>query len=151
MKNKLQLEQLDKKIVSFNRVALIARPKEGWIKSTRLSLGMSLHQLAKKAKISVATLHEMEKREIEGGITLGTLDKISKAFGLKFVYGFSTPKGSLEKILKKQAHKVATDIVKSTNRNMKLEGQANSNLRLNKAVKERAQDLINNKEKCLWD
>lgn len=82
---------------------------------------------------------------------MGTLDKISKAFGLKFVYGFSTPKGSLEKILKKQAHKVATDIVKSTNRNMKLEGQANSNLRLNKAVKERAQDLINNKEKCLWD
>lgn len=68
MKNKLQLEQLDKKIVSFNRVALIVRPKEGWIKSTRLSLGMSLHQLAKKAKISAATLHEMEKEKLRVGL-----------------------------------------------------------------------------------
>lgn len=151
MKNKLQLEQLDKKVASFNRVALIVRPKEGWIKSTRLSLGMSLYQLAKKANISVATLHEMEKREIEGGVTLGTLDKISKAFGLKFVYGFSAPQNSLNKIIKKQAEEVALEIVTKTDRNMKLEGQANSRTRIKKAVKDRAQEILNNQSKCLWD
>lgn len=88
MKNKLQLEQLDKKIVSFNRVALIARPKEGWIKSTRLSLGMSLHQLAKKAKISAATLHEMEKREIEGGVTFGNIGQNIESFWFKICLWF---------------------------------------------------------------
>lgn len=41
MKNKLQLEQLDRKIRSFNRVAVIAKPKDGW---------MSLGQLAKNEK-----------------------------------------------------------------------------------------------------
>lgn len=46
---------------------------------------------------------------------------------------------------------MATEIITKTDRNMKLEGQANFRSRIKKAIKERADEIVNKQEKCLWD
>jgi predicted DNA-binding mobile mystery protein A len=148
---KISRVQLDKKIRNFNRISSINVPSGSWVFSLRNALGLSLSQLAKKMNISAQSVKEIEEREKEGRITLKILKDIANALELKFVYGFSAPNSSLEKILKKQANKVAREIVQRTDKNMKLEDQGNSKNRLNKAIKERTQALIDNQDKCLWD
>lgn len=149
--NKLQLEQLDRKIKAFNRLNNIGQPVEGWVRSIRVALGMSLEQLSKILGIKPQSLIKVEQREKEGAVNIKTLNQISEVLGLKFVYGFSTPKSSLEKIVKKRAYDVAKEIVLRSDKNMQLEGQGNSRLRIRKAIKERADKIIANQEKILWD
>ena len=148
---KISRVQLDKKIRNFNRISSINIPSGSWVFSLRNALGLSLSQLAKKMNISAQSVKEIEEREKEGRITLKILKDIANALELKFVYGFSAPNSSLEKILKNQADKVAREIVERTDKNMKLEDQGNSKNRLNKAIKERARTLVDNQDKCLWD
>ncbi|MCK9438551.1 mobile mystery protein A [Patescibacteria group bacterium] len=149
--NKLQLEQLDRKIKAFNRLNNVGQPVEGWIRSIRVALGMSLEQLSKILGVKPQSLIKVEQREKEGVVNIKTLKQISEVLGLKFVYGFSAPKSSLEKIVKKRAHDVAKGIVLRSDKNMRLEGQGNSRLRIKKAIKERADKIIANQEKILWD
>ncbi len=148
---KISRVQLDKKMRNFNRVSSINIPGGSWVFSLRNALGLSLSQLAKKMDISAQSVKEIEEREKEGRITLKILKDVASALELKFVYGFSAPNSSLEKILKNQADKVAREIVERTDKNMKLEDQGNSKNRLNKAIKERARTLVDNQDKCLWD
>lgn len=149
--NKLQLEQLDRKIKAFNRLNNVGQPVEGWVRSVRVALGMSLEQLSKILGIKPQSLIKVEQREKEGVVNIKTLNQISEVLGLKFIYGFSTPKSSLEKIVKKRAYDVAKEIVLRSDKNMQLEGQGNSRLRIKKAIKERADKIIANQEKILWD
>lgn len=148
---KIQRDQLDRRISYYNRLNKIEPLRDGWIKSIRVSLGMSLEQLAKKLKVTPQSVKEMENREKEGTISLNILKDIASSLGLKFVYGFSAPKSSLEKIVKKRAYDVAKGIVLRSDKNMRLEGQGNSRLRIKKAIKERADKIIVDQEKILWD
>lgn len=149
--NKLQLEQLDRKIKAFNRLNNVSQPVEGWVRSIRVALGMSLEQLSKILGVKPQSLIKVEQREKEGVVNIKTLKQISEVLGLKFVYGFSAPKNSLEKIVKKRAHDVARGIVLRSDKSMQLESQGNSRLRIKKAIKERADKIIANQEKILWD
>mgnify|MGYP000844632217 CR=1 FL=1 len=148
---KIQRDQLDRRISYYNRLNRIESLPDGWIRSIRISLGMSLEQLAKKLKVTSQSVKEMEDREKEGTISLNILKDIANSLGLKFVYGFSAPKSSLEKVVKKRAYDVAKGIVSRSDKNMQLEGQGNSRLRIKKAIKERADKIIANQEKILWD
>jgi len=149
--NKLQLEQLDRKIKAFNRLNNVSQPVEGWVRSIRVALGMSLEQLSKILGVKPQSLIKVEQREKEGVVNIKTLKQISEVLGLKFVYGFSAPKSSLEKIVKKRAYDVARGIVLRSDKSMQLESQGNSRLRIKKAIKERADKIIANQEKILWD
>lgn len=66
----------------------------GWgqIRSTRHKLKLTLRQAAAKLEMHHATLHNIEKREMYGQVTLATLRKIAHAFNCDFIYYF-TPKG----------------------------------------------------------
>ena len=148
---KIQRDQLDRRISYYNRINKIEPLSDAWIKSLRVSLGMSLDQLAKKLKVTPQSVKEMEDREKEGTISLNILKDIANSLGLKFVYGFSAPKSSLQKIVKKRAYDVAKEIVLRSDKSMQLENQANSRFRIKKAIKERADKIIANQEKILWD
>ena len=149
-KRKLQIEQLDKKIKAFTKLKSLT-PSYGWIYATRISLGMSLEQLGKKMGITAQSVREIEQREQSGGVSLKILNEAAKAFGLKLVYGFSSPKQSLEKMIDDRAYEVAKKIVLRTHKTMQLENQANAKSRLNKAIKQRAEEIANKNTKYLWD
>jgi hypothetical protein len=47
-KKKLQIEQLERKLSGFSMAQKVASPPYGWLKAIRVSLGMSMQQLAEK-------------------------------------------------------------------------------------------------------
>lgn len=147
----LMIEQLDKKLAKFAQIEADAVPRGGWIKAIRTSLNISLLQFAKILKKSSPTVKELEEREAEKNITLKKLAEVGEALNLRLVYGFVPKDGSLEKFIEKRAYKIAEEIVMRTSHTMKLEDQENSEERLRKAIKDRAEKIKNELPKYLWD
>lgn len=150
LNKKLQIEQLDRKMKPYKRLSALSFT-ESWIKTVRLSLGMSLEQLGKRMGIAAQSVREMEQREKNGTISLKSLGEAAKALDLDLVYGLATKDKSLEKMIEDRAVKLASKVVGRTHRTMSLEAQQNSPARLKKAVKARAMEIINHDRKRLWD
>jgi predicted DNA-binding mobile mystery protein A len=126
-------------------------PPIGWIKAIRNGIGMSMEQLGKKLSITKQGVMDIEKREKEGAITIKSMQEIAKAIDMQFVYGFVPDDGSLDQMIEMRALEMATKIVQRTSNTMKLEDQENSKERIEKAIKERAAEIINKTPKILWD
>lgn len=149
--NKLQIQQLNEKMVQLAGMQNVIVPPIGWIKAIRNGIGMSMEQLGKKLSITKQGVMDMEKREKEGAITIKSMQEIAKAINMQFVYGFIPDGGSLEQMIEMRALEMATKIVERTSTTMKLEDQVNSKERIEKAIKERAVEIINKTPKILWD
>jgi predicted DNA-binding mobile mystery protein A len=150
-KNKLQLQQLSDRIEKLVAMATIAIPPIGWIKTIRTGIGMSLEQLGKKLSVTKQAIQDIENREREGSITIKSMHEIANALDMKFVYAIVPMNGSLDELIENRALEIAKVIVQRTSNTMKLEDQANSKERIEKAIKERAEEIINKTPKILWD
>ena len=154
MKNdnrKLMIEQLDKKLAKYALIGKNGIPVSGWIKAIRTALNISLVQFARILRKSSPTVKGIEEREADKSITLKKLSEAADALNLDLVYGFVPRDGSLEKMIERRAHEVAKEIVMRTSHSMKLEDQENTEERLQKAIKDRADKIKNELPKYLWD
>jgi predicted DNA-binding mobile mystery protein A len=150
-KFKLLQEQLERKFYPFQQAASVPTPSEGWIHAIRTALQMSLKQLSARLHITPQGVKVMEQREREGAITIKTLREVANALDMQLVYGFVPQDGTLEALINKRALELARQIVLRTSRSMKLEDQENTPERLEKAIKERAEELKSEMPKLLWD
>lgn len=150
-KKSLQLQQLNDKMLSLASVKQIAVPPTGWIKAIRTAIGMSMQQLGNKLAVSKQGIQDIENREKDGSITIKSLKEIGKALDMQLVYGFVPNDGSLDALIDRKAKELATKIVLRTSNTMKLEDQGNSNKRIEKAIKERMEEIKNEMPKILWD
>ena len=150
-KKSLQLQQLNDKMLGFAKLNKISIPPTGWIKAIRTAIGMSMQQLGNKLSISKQGILDIEKREKDGSITIKSLREIARALDMQLVYGFVPNDGSLDALIKKRANELATNIVLRTSTTMKLEDQGNTNKRIEKAIRERAEEIKNEMPKVLWD
>ena len=150
-KKRLQTGQLDARLKAIAALQNIAAMEQGWIKSIRSAIGMSLLQLGNRLSITKQSVLEIENRETEGNITLKTLRDAAKAMDMQLVYGFVPNDGSLEALIERKAKEAATKIVTRTSNSMKLEDQENSEQRIQKAIAERADELKRELSKVLWD
>lgn len=150
-KKKLQLDQLDRKLDKYKMASKVTPPPSGWIRSIRLSLGMTLQQLAEKLSITKQSVYELEKREKEGSITLKSLKEVANAMDLQLVYALVPKDGSLDLLIERKAQELAQRIVSRTSDNMKLEAQENSKERIEKAIHERSITLKSEMPRVLWD
>ena len=149
--NSLQLQQLNSKMLGFALLKQVAMPPTGWIKAIRTAIGMSMQQLGNKLNVSKQGVMDIEKRERDGSITIKSLREIARAMDMQLVYGFVPNDGSLDALIEKRATELATQIVMRTANTMKLEDQANSQKRIETAIKERAAAIKNEMPKILWD
>jgi len=149
--HKLVIEQLDKKLQSFKSLQAIAIPTAGWIHAIRTALKMSLRQLGNRLSITPQSVKEIEQREKDGSITLKNLREAGKALDMQLIYGFIPKEESLEKMIEKKAYEIAREIVMRTSHSMMLEDQENSKQRIEKAIKERAEEVKNEMPGYLWD
>lgn len=150
-KKKLQIEQLDRKFKSFQKASEVTPPPSGWFKAIRVSLGMSLRQLADKLSITQQSVREIETREKEGSITLKSLKEAANAMDMQLVYALVPKEGTLDNLIDRKATELAIQIVSRTSNNMKLEDQENTKQRLKKAIEERTAIIKNEMPKALWD
>lgn len=150
-KQKLVLEQIDNKILILKKAEKLSVPSSGWVFAIRQSLGMSLRQLGSRMGITPQSVKEIEKREIDGTVSLRVLRQFGKAINLKFVYGFIPEKGTLEGMIEVRANELAKEIVTRTSVSMQLEDQENSRSRIKKAINEKADDILREMPRYLWD
>jgi predicted DNA-binding mobile mystery protein A len=151
LNKKLMIEQLDRKLDKLRVLDGVDVPSKGWINAIRTTLNMSLVQLAKRLNKTSVSVREIEGREQNKTITLKKLIEIGEALDLKLVYGFLPKEDSIEKMIEKQAQRVAYEIVIRTSQTMKLENQENREERLRQAIKDRVEQLKQEIPKYLWD
>ncbi len=152
MKTKnIQLQQLDSRIREFKGLRQLPVPQTGWVRSVRMSIGMSLEQLGRRLGITRQSAMDMERRELEGTISMKALREAATAMDMELVYGFVPKDGSLQALINRKAYEIASEIVARASQTMILEDQGNSSKRLGKAIEERAIEIREKTPKILWD
>ncbi|ETZ24064.1 transcriptional regulator [Pedobacter sp. V48] len=146
-KQSLMIQQLNNKLLSFVTLKQVAVPPNGWIKAIRTTLGMSKQQLENKLSVTKQGILDIEKRERDGSITLKSLREVGRVLDMELVYGFIPKDGSLDTLIEKKAMELASKIGLRTSNTMKLEDEENSKERIEKAIKERTEDIKNNMPK----
>jgi predicted DNA-binding mobile mystery protein A len=97
-------------------------PSEGWLRTVRKALGMSGAQLARRMGVTRARIAAAEKDELDGGITLKSMQATAEAMGCRFVYAIVPPQ-TIEDIVSARARKKALAIVGRASGHMALEDQ----------------------------
>lgn len=150
-KQRLILEQVSRNLLNFQQAGYTPVPSDGWIRTVRKAINMSLAQLANRLKKKPPTVSDFEKREQEGTITLKSLQEIAEAMDMKFVYAIIPKEGTLEEMVDIKAEEKAREIVNRTHTTMALENQENSKSRLMNAYVETKNELKSEMPKFLWD
>ncbi|MDI6766937.1 MAG: hypothetical protein QME52_08960 [Bacteroidota bacterium] len=70
---------------------------------------------------------------------------------MNFVYAFIPKDGTIKNMIEKRALQVARDIVLRTSHSMGLEEQKNTEERLEKAIRDKAEKIKREMPKHLWD
>lgn len=120
--NELKMTQIQTRLDSLKSLKDLAKVHPGWISYMRDALGMTLKNLAKILDVSIPTVAQSERREMEGKVSLETLRKMATAMECEFIYAF-VPKKDLKTTLEKKAFEKASSILKSADTHMTLEDQ----------------------------
>jgi predicted DNA-binding mobile mystery protein A len=150
-KQQLILDQTDRKLVVFRPLQSVIIPPKGWINTLRTALKMSLRQLGNRMNFTAQNIKQMEEREVNGTISINSLQQVAFALDMKLVYGFVLKHESLEQMIENRANEIAREIVMRTNISMKLEDQQNSEERIKKAINQKTVEIKNEMPKYLWD
>ncbi|MCD4725192.1 MAG: mobile mystery protein A [Bacteroidales bacterium] len=148
---RLILDQLDRKIIKYKNLDEVISPPKGWIYSIRKALNMSLRQLGNRMDITPQSVREIEERERNGTVSINVLKQVGRALNMKLVYGFIPGSDTLEKMIEERAYQLAKEIVQRTSVTMSLEDQKTSDERIEKAIKEKAEEIKTILPKYLWD
>jgi predicted DNA-binding mobile mystery protein A len=151
IKQKLILEQIDRKIILLKKVEDLIIPATGWVYAIRQALGMSLRQTGNKMGITPQSVKEIEEREKNGTVSLNVLRQFGNSLNLKLVYGFIPEQESLDQMIESRASDLAKEIVSRTSVSMILEDQENNPKRIQKAITEKTNEIRLEMPKYLWD
>ena len=83
-------------------VAMIKTPPEGWIRTVRKALGMSVVQLASRLNVTRSLISRTENEELNGSVTIKTIHKMAQAMKCRFVYAI-VPEQKIDDLILQQA------------------------------------------------
>lgn len=124
-------------------------PAEGWIRTVRKALSMSAAELARRLGKTGPLVAKTEKSELEGRVTLRTMNSFAEAMGCRFVYAI-VPEGDIEDLVSLQAERKARQLVERTNQHMRLEAQGLTDNQLAGEVQRIQQDLLRDMPSDFW-
>lgn len=145
----LRRRQLDHQLAPLHAASLPIRPDQGWVRTLREALGMSLRQLAERAGVSKASVAQMESREARGAITLASLEKLAHAMESDLFYVI-LPRRGVDETVRHRAESLARRLAGEVAQSMELEGQATSEDRVRELVEHHATRLLADPG-VLWD
>jgi predicted DNA-binding mobile mystery protein A len=148
--NLIALKQLDLQLLSLKKQGHYLVPKQGWVRTLRKALGMTINQLAKRLHVDPSRIVKIETSEVEKAVTLRTLQSVAEAFDCTLVYSF-IPNSGLEKSVQNQARKIATEQIKKTAHTMDLEAQSIEQDWLDAELKDLTYELLHKSWKHLWE
>ncbi|PKG38947.1 mobile mystery protein A [Psychromonas sp. Urea-02u-13] len=125
------------------------RPPEGWVRTIRKALDMSGAQLAKRLNLSRNRVSILERREIEGDITINQLKELADKLGCDFTYTLVL-KQDVNLTLEARAEKLAKIRLSENSQNMFLEAQVISAQKEKFLIDELKQELLKSGGRVLW-
>jgi predicted DNA-binding mobile mystery protein A len=82
----IRLRTLDKMANEAERVRKLGKPPLGWLRSVREGLGLSLRDVARMIRgISPQAVHDFEKNEAAGTLSLRNFERVAAAMGCRVV------------------------------------------------------------------
>lgn len=146
--NTLARSALDRQLRPLRTVDDLMRPERGWIRAIREAIGMTTGQFAKRLGVSQPRIAALEQAEANGVVSLKSLRQAAEALDCVLVYAL-VPKTSLDDMVKDRARAVAEQQLARTDQTMRLENQAVSQQRLERAREDLAAELLRS-DKRLW-
>ena len=147
----LSVHQLDDQIRQYVNGQRFDRIPQGWIRSSRTAIGMTLKQLATRLGFSVPAAKNFEMREVDEAITLASLRKIANAMEMDLVYYFKPKQDSLDDLLQIRAELKAKELLERSNQAMILENQEADNKNKSREYDRLITEIRNQKLSSLWD
>lgn len=147
----LSVHQLDDQIRQYVNGQRFDRIPQGWIRSSRTAIGMTLKQLASRLGFSVPAAKNFEMREVDEAITLASLRKIANAMEMDLVYYFKPKQDSLDELLQIRAELKAKELMERSNQAMILENQEADNKNKSREYDRLITEIRNQKLSSLWD
>jgi predicted DNA-binding mobile mystery protein A len=147
----LSVHQLDDQIRQYVNGQRFDRIPQGWIRSSRTAIGMTLKQLATRLGFSVPAAKNFEMREVDEAITLASLRKIANAMEMDLVYYFKPKQDSLDDLLQIRAELKAKELMESSNQAMLLENQEADIKNKSREYGRLITEIRNQKLSSLWD
>lgn len=140
---------IDKRLKPLRNIEL-ARPPRGWVKAIRDALGMTAEQLAGRIGVTRPRVHEIEKSEVSGAITLESLERAANALDCRLVYAF-VPREPLETLVRERAEHLARRRLEHTAHSMALEDQSVDEAEQDVQFRALATKLADSQGSALWD
>jgi predicted DNA-binding mobile mystery protein A len=147
----LNLQQLDETLGKLNELAKVPVPSNGWINAIRKGLGMSARNLGDRIGLSQPRIALMEKGEIDGSISLKTLERAAQGLGCRVVYALIPEDGTLQHMRAQQALQKAMKLNQYTERHMALEEQATQDSFQAQSIKMVSNDYLRRWPRDFWD
>ncbi len=144
----LAFDHIEKRLETLRPLHDEMPPHQGWIKTLRQVLNMTVTQLAVRMGIAQSAVTRLEQREQEGAVTLKTMQMVAEALGGKLVYGIVFPE-SLTDLKNQQAKKKAKKILQDLTHTMALESQEPHHHFLKDQEKRLMNEMLHSKR--LWD
>lgn len=149
---KLALRQLDRRFGVITGIAAeLAPPKQGWLRTLRESLGMTLRQAGERCGIRPQSVAAAEKAEVDGTASFQTIRRLAEAMDAKLVYAIVPKHGSVERVIQERARVLASRILKSTAHTMALEDQGISKNEIESQIEDLASELLSMSREILWE
>ena len=126
-------------------------PPEGWLRTVRSALGMSGAEVARKLGVTRARVTAAERAELDGGITIKSMQAMAEAMGCRFVYAVIPPSGHIEDIIAAQARKKALTIVGITSTHMALENQKLPDAAIAQEVERLTREIARERPSDFWN
>lgn len=125
-------------------------PSEGWIRTARKALGMSAAQLGRRLGKTRALVSNTEKAELNGGVTLRTMQSMAEAVNCRFIYAF-VPEENAEALIKRRAREKAKQHVMEAAGHMALEQQIPSQSQIESEIERLAESIFKERPSDLWN
>jgi predicted DNA-binding mobile mystery protein A len=143
-------EQLDKRFSKMRPFAQVARPSRGWIRAIREALGMTTGQLAKRLGVQQPRIIVLERGEVDGNITMKSLERAAEALGCRLVYAL-IPEKPLTDTIRKRASLMTKLQLASVEQTMRLEAQGVTDKAQHTEAHQRLVERLLRRPARLWD
>jgi predicted DNA-binding mobile mystery protein A len=145
----LRLQQLDTSLGSVRATVLPTRPKSGWSRAIRETLGMSTAALAARMGMTDGGVRKLEAAEAQQVISLASLRKLAEALDCELQYAL-VPRKSLGAVLRERAIQVAEERLRPVSHSMSLEDQAVTGVGHQIQRDLLAKELLDGSWRALW-
>lgn len=144
------IRHLDKRFAALRPLAERPRPPKGWLRAIRDALGMTTAQFARRLGVSQPRIVKLERSEVDGTVTLQTLQRAAEALGCRVVYAL-VPDKPLANTVSERAKLVADRMASAVEQSMRLENQGVKDESAARALREDTIEDLLRRPARLWD